>query len=161
MQADSSTSRNYGGTGIGLSISRSLVDLMSGEMEFVSHPKVGSTFTFTAELQRVPANVPEHILREGRNCYLQTPPLTTCFQGMRVLVVDGRKVRCEVTRHHLQRLGLRVLPSVSCSSIFFSIFKELLIYCEVISGHEIRISCTINFTAQFRSPCHLQDNCLD
>lgn len=108
MQADSSTSRNYGGTGIGLSISRSLVDLMSGEMEFVSHPKVGSTFTFTAELQRVPANVPEHILREGRNCYLQTPPLTTCFQGMRVLVVDGRKVRCEVTRHHLQRLGLRV-----------------------------------------------------
>lgn len=110
MQADSSTSRNYGGTGIGLSISRCLVELMSGEMGFVSRPKVGSTFTFTVELQRVPANIPERILREGRNSYLQTPPLTTCFQGMRVLVVDGRKVRCEVTRHHLKRLGLQVLP---------------------------------------------------
>nr|AIE17467.1 CHASE-domain containing histidine kinase 1 [Physcomitrium patens] len=108
MQADSSTSRNYGGTGIGLSISRCLVELMSGEMGFVSRPKVGSTFTFTVELQRVPANIPERILREGRNSYLQTPPLTTCFQGMRVLVVDGRKVRCEVTRHHLKRLGLQV-----------------------------------------------------
>lgn len=108
MQADSSTSRTYGGTGIGLSISRCLVELMSGEMDFVSRPRVGSTFTFTAEFQRVPANVPESILREGSNCLLQTPPLPTCFQGMRVLVVDGRPVRCEVTRHHLRRLGLQV-----------------------------------------------------
>jgi histidine kinase 2/3/4 (cytokinin receptor) len=108
MQADSSTSRTYGGTGIGLSISRCLVELMSGEMDFVSRPNVGSTFTFTAEFQRVPDNVPESILREGSNCLLQTPPLPTCFQGMRVLVVDGRQVRCEVTRHHLKRLGLQV-----------------------------------------------------
>ena len=109
MQADSSTSRTYGGTGIGLSISRCLVELMSGEMNFVSRPKVGSTFTFTAEFKSVPANVPESILREGSNCLLQTPPLPTCFQGMRVLVVDGRQVRCEVTRHHLRRLGIQVL----------------------------------------------------
>ncbi|KAG0586800.1 hypothetical protein KC19_2G118400 [Ceratodon purpureus] len=108
MQADSSTSRTYGGTGIGLSISKCLVELMSGEMGFVSRPRVGSTFTFTAEFERIPANIPESILREGSNCLLQTPPLPTCFRGMRVLVVDGRQVRCEVTRHHLRRLGLQV-----------------------------------------------------
>jgi len=123
MQADSSTSRTYGGTGIGLSISKCLVELMAGEMDFVSRPRVGSTFTFTAEFQRVPANVPEHILREGSNCLLQTPPLPTCFQGMRVLVVDGRPVRCEVTRHHLRRLGLQVL---SCVLFIFYACQELL-----------------------------------
>lgn len=95
---------------------------MSGEMDFVSSPGVGSTFTFTAEFQRVPANVPESILREGSNCLLQTPPLPTCFQGMRVLVVDGRQVRCEVTRHHLKRLGLQVLICVKYIYFFLTFF---------------------------------------
>ncbi|GJN23514.1 hypothetical protein PR202_gb11169 [Eleusine coracana subsp. coracana] len=53
MQADSSTSRNYGGTGIGLSISKCLVELMGGQINFVSRPHVGSTFTFTAVLRRL------------------------------------------------------------------------------------------------------------
>jgi arabidopsis histidine kinase 2/3/4 (cytokinin receptor) len=52
MQADSSTSRNYGGTGIGLSISKCLAELMGGQISFVSRPFVGSTFTFSATLKR-------------------------------------------------------------------------------------------------------------
>ncbi|KAM7489227.1 hypothetical protein LguiB_026711 [Lonicera macranthoides] len=48
MQADSSTSQNYGGAGIGLSISRCLVELMGGQIGFVSRPQIGSTFSFTS-----------------------------------------------------------------------------------------------------------------
>lgn len=97
MQADSSTSRTYGGTGIGLSISRCLVELMAGEMSFISQPGVGTTFTFTAALRRASAE---------ENRPPQSPPLK--LKGMSALVVDGRPVRAHVTQQHLRRLGLLV-----------------------------------------------------
>ena len=49
-QADSSTTRKYGGAGLGLSISRQLVELMQGEISVRSTPGVGSRFTFSVPL---------------------------------------------------------------------------------------------------------------
>lgn len=103
MQADSSTSRTYGGTGIGLSISRFLVELMNGRMDFVSKPAIGSTFVFTA------------VFKKGHTCsqlqdmkLRQSEALTTVFKGMRALVIDGRPIRASVTEYHLKRLGVQV-----------------------------------------------------
>ncbi|KAI4383617.1 hypothetical protein MLD38_009429 [Melastoma candidum] len=99
MQVRPSISRTHGGTGIGLSISKCLVGLMNGEIGFVSTPKIGSTFTFTA------------IFGNG-NCQRVNRPSTALdassgFQGMNALVVDSRPVRAKVTMYHLQRLGIR------------------------------------------------------
>eukprot|EP01018_Ginkgo_biloba_P002960 Gb_12720 [translate_table: standard] len=115
MQADSSTSRTYGGTGIGLSISRCLVELMSGEMGFISRPGVGSTFTFTAVLRKAYA-ISQDMKRH------QSEPLPTTFKGMKAVVVDGRPIRAEVTKYHLQRLGVQVEIANDLKSALVGIF---------------------------------------
>ncbi|XP_031742471.1 histidine kinase 2 isoform X2 [Cucumis sativus] len=111
MQADSSTSRTYGGTGIGLSISKRLVDLMDGEIGFVSEPGIGSTFSFTVSFQK------------GETSILDTrqPQYDVGvreFQGLRALIIDNSCIRAEVTRYHLQRLGISVDITLSAQSAY-------------------------------------------
>ncbi|XP_063949358.1 histidine kinase 2 isoform X2 [Daucus carota subsp. sativus] len=114
MQADSSTSRTYGGTGIGLSISKRLVDLMGGEIGFDSEPGTGSTFSFSVAFKKGEQNSPD----------LKSPqyrPTVSEFQGLRALVIDGKSIRAEVTRYHLQRLGISVEKASTLDSAYASL----------------------------------------
>ena len=105
MQVGPSISRKHGGTGIGLSISKCLVGLMNGEIGFVSKPKTGSTFTFTAVFAN---GCPNAI--ECKNQQINNQPSTASseFQGMTALVIDSRPVRARVSGYHIQRLGIHV-----------------------------------------------------
>ncbi|KAJ4747639.1 Histidine kinase [Rhynchospora pubera] len=115
MQVDSSASRMYGGTGIGLSISKYLVELMGGQISFVSRPHVGSTFTFTAMFQQ-----DENI----KFCDLHSA-LVECLpddlRGMNAFLIDGRPVRSSVTRYHLKRLGIRADVATNIRTALHSI----------------------------------------
>ena len=111
MQADSSTSRHYGGTGIGLSISKCLVDLMGGEIGFKSKQGLGSTFSFTAILMRGNLDSLDPKWRIHETSIYE-------LKGLRALVIDKRSIRAEVTRYHLQRLGISVDTVSSFQSAF-------------------------------------------
>ncbi|MEG7141584.1 ATP-binding protein, partial [Pseudomonas aeruginosa] len=53
-QADASTTRNFGGTGLGLSLTRAFADILFGTISVSSVPGQGSTFTFTVPATYVP-----------------------------------------------------------------------------------------------------------
>lgn len=101
MQADSSTSRNYGGTGIGLSISKCLVELMGGQISFISRPQIGSTFSFTVNFLRCE----KYSVGDLKKPHYDDLP--TSFKGLNAIIVDGKPVRAAVTGYHLKRLGIR------------------------------------------------------
>jgi len=76
-QADGSTSRRFGGTGLGLAVSSQLVNLMGGRIQVESQPNQGSTFRFTAKFTLQPDEVEETAL-----------PPDVDLSNLKVLVVD-------------------------------------------------------------------------
>lgn len=107
-QADSSTTRKYGGTGLGLTISRRLVVMMGGEIGVDSQPGLGSIFWFTARLGRAGS---DPVSCSGQPVLSFDAPaaeeaLRETHVGQRVLLVEDNEINREVAMELLADSGL-------------------------------------------------------
>ncbi len=93
-QADGSTTRKFGGTGLGLTISKRLVEMMNGEIGVRNNPERGCAFHFSARFG----------LGEKPR---EADPIPRSFSEKRVLVVDDNPTALEVSAQMLKSFGIR------------------------------------------------------
>lgn len=102
-QADNSTTRHYGGTGLGLTIAASLVDLMEGKLWVESEVGRGSKFSFTMLCQEAPEQeVP-----------VSNPAETESLRGLSILIVDDNHTNLRILNSILESEGVNCVTASS------------------------------------------------
>lgn len=117
-QEDGSTSRQYGGSGLGLTISKHLIELMNGQLIFSSTKNQGSTFGFEMQFD-IPASQPK------------TSMTSHLLTGKSMLIVDANSLDCEYLSTFLSALGAKAqavkTPEEAMRSLKQQTFDYLLI----------------------------------
>ena len=88
-QADSSTSRQYGGTGLGLTISKNLIEMMGGELGVISEAGQGSTFWF---------ELPFTLISKQHT-------LPFSLKNLRILTIDDNDTNCMILKKYIENWG--------------------------------------------------------
>ncbi|KFC74944.1 response regulator [Massilia sp. LC238] len=102
-QVDASTTRKYGGTGLGLTISRRLAEMMGGDLSVESEVGRGSTFTFAIEAEAFDEQLAENVLRDR----------AMHVRGRRILIVDDNATNRRILMKQTLLWGMEPLAAAS------------------------------------------------
>jgi signal transduction histidine kinase/ABC-type nitrate/sulfonate/bicarbonate transport system substrate-binding protein/CheY-like chemotaxis protein len=94
-QADSSITREFGGTGLGLIISKELVQLMDGEIKFKSEENIGTMFTFDVYLEEIKKDIDKNTTKKDVNSLKNELNL---LENINILLVEDNKINQEIIK---------------------------------------------------------------
>ncbi len=147
-QADGSTTRKYGGTGLGISICKQLVELMGGKLMVTSIEDEGSTFSFNIFCEKAPD-------KEDHYCFKEMVDLS----GLKVLVVDDMPNNRLILTEYLEHWGC---VSVEANNVQAAL-SQLKSACEqnapfdlILTDHQMPEQNGLDLSRQIRSTHELK-----
>jgi signal transduction histidine kinase/CheY-like chemotaxis protein len=108
QQADGETTRKYGGTGLGLTISKSIIELMNGTMNVDSEPGLGSNFYFTINL---PLLQKENVISAAADPH--HAPLARKMKDFKILLAEDNPINMVVARKIMQKWGVQITEALN------------------------------------------------
>ncbi|MDR5658480.1 PAS domain S-box protein [Serpentinicella sp. ANB-PHB4] len=118
MQGDASHSRKYGGTGLGLPITKGIIEKMNGEIQVSSEVGVGTKFTFTLQLERVDSATEIEGLGNEKECNV------SIAKDIKILLAEDDKYNAKYFIKLLQTLGLQCDVVENGKQAIEAVFKK-------------------------------------
>ncbi|MBF0533003.1 MAG: CHASE domain-containing protein [Candidatus Omnitrophica bacterium] len=115
-QADGSTTRRYGGTGLGLTIVKSFVEAMGGTIQVKSQEGKGAEFIFDIPFIKVSGEIEPRLV----------PVKPEALPGKKVFILEDNEIARQITRQHCEKAGMRVVAAESALAGAWQALERLI-----------------------------------